>query len=523
IISIFILLCTLLSGCGKNGAQINSFLDLSGKTIAIETGTSNGDAVSNNDKLKDSYIIELASSGACVTELLANKIDAVAFDSIVALEYKNKYKGLKILDEKLDIGKYGFAFNKSKVEYRDKFNEQIEILKSSGQLESIIEKWTSSGEKGIPNQDWLGSNGTLKCYVNAEFEPVCYMENDNIIGLDIDIILTIAKELDIKIEFYNEPFEDLLLSLVSNEADFIASGIFITEARAKYVDFTDSYLETNTSILVVDKSVLSGKKGIFASIADGFHTSIVDESRFTSILKGVGVTVLLILSTIIIGFFFGLSLFLLVYFSAPIISKIMRKILEIFTLLPVSTWLLICYYIIFPARNNTGYLVAIFGLSFTFGFTTLKCFLSAYNGISQGEKDACITMGYSKARALRKIYFPQMFPRLLSSMLDEVIYHIRDTSIVGFIAVQDIQAIADSISAETGEPFFPIVLTAIVYMTICFIMTFIIKKVRDKLFPEVLDRKHIEKRIHKGMDKKDISNNFLDNCTSKDTIKEIQK
>ena len=254
----------------------------------------------------------------------------------------------------------------------------------------------------------------------------------------------------------------------------------------------------------LEVSQFSSNKGIFSSIAEGFHTSIVDESRFISILKGVGITVVIILLTIIIGFIFGLSLFLLVYFSNHTVSKIMSKILEIFTLLPVSTWLLICYYIIFPAKSLTGFWVAVFGLSFSYGFTTLKCFLNAFDNVSEGEKQACVTMGYSKARALRKIYFPQMFPRFLSSMLDEVIYHIRDTSIVGFIAVQDIQAVADSISAETGEPFFPIILTAIVYMTICFIMTYTIKKIRKKISPESLDKKQIKKRIFRGAkDKKE--------------------
>lgn len=79
-----------------------------------------------------------------------------------------------------------------------------------------------------------------------------------------------------------------------------------------------------------------------------------------------------------------------------------------------------------------------------------------------------------------------------------MIYHIRDTSLVGMITVLDIQQVADLIRAETLEPFFTLILTAVVYILLDWGGSSLVRSLRiSKRLREKPEDK-IRERIAKG-------------------------
>ena len=54
---------------------------------------------------------------------------------------------------------------------------------------------------------------------------------------------------------------------------------------------------------------------------------------------------------------------------------------------------------------------------------------------------------------------------------------VKDTSIVGYIAVQDLTKVSDIVRSRTYEAFFPLIATAVIYFIIAFILIRIINRI----------------------------------------------
>jgi polar amino acid transport system substrate-binding protein len=98
----------------------------------------------------------------------------------------------------------------------------------------------------------LISEGTLTMCTNPPYEPFEYEENGEIVGLDIDIVNEVAKDLGVELEVKVTPFEGIQsgADLNSNNCDIVASGITITEAREQNMDFSDPYFDADQGLLV---------------------------------------------------------------------------------------------------------------------------------------------------------------------------------------------------------------------------------------------------------------------------------
>ncbi len=119
------------------------------------------------------------------------------------------------------------------------------------------------------------SADTLIVGTNAEFAPFTFIEADNIVGFDIDLIKEVGKRLNKKTILKDMPFETLLPELQMGKIHMIAAGMTPTQERAKKVLFSKAYLEGEPLVVVslkVHPAITSlddlvGKKVI---VNDGF-------------------------------------------------------------------------------------------------------------------------------------------------------------------------------------------------------------------------------------------------------------
>jgi polar amino acid transport system substrate-binding protein len=93
-------------------------------------------------------------------------------------------------------------------------------------------------------------NDHLVVGVSADFPPFTFMQNDKIVGFDIDLIEAIGTRLGKKIELKNMPFSTLLPLLQLGHIQVVAAGLTATPERAKHVLFTMPYLEGEPLVMV---------------------------------------------------------------------------------------------------------------------------------------------------------------------------------------------------------------------------------------------------------------------------------
>ena len=119
------------------------------------------------------------------------------------------------------------------------------------------------------------NNETLIVGTNAEYPPFSFMENDQIVGFDIDIIKAIATRLNKKITMKNMSFAALVPELQLGSIQVIAAGATPSEEKGKRVLFTSIYFGGDPLVAVQPKerapiSTGEGLKNHIVSVNQGY-------------------------------------------------------------------------------------------------------------------------------------------------------------------------------------------------------------------------------------------------------------
>ena len=118
---------------------------------------------------------------------------------------------------------------------------------------------------GCSSNDAEESN-VLTMATSADFPPYEYYENDEIVGIDVDIMNAVCEIIGMELEPQDMSFDSVIGAAQTGKTDIAMSGITITEDRKNMVDFTIPYTSTAQSIIVVSggeikaKADLEGKK-----------------------------------------------------------------------------------------------------------------------------------------------------------------------------------------------------------------------------------------------------------------------
>lgn len=149
------------------------------------------------------------------------------------------------------------------IELKQDINDAITVIEENGVLDSIINNWlvegntTSAYKKSSTNTE---KNGTLKVATSANFAPYEFKDdNNNIIGLDIDVMQAICDVLNKKLVIEDMNFDSVIASVVSGKCDIAISGITVTEERKKSVDFSNTYITASQVIITNDNNVTSSE------------------------------------------------------------------------------------------------------------------------------------------------------------------------------------------------------------------------------------------------------------------------
>lgn len=241
----------LATGCQKVPENtVFSLEDLSGKSIGVQLKTT-GDIYAS--EIEDAKVQRFNSGEDAIVALQEGVIDAVMLDEGPATFFVQKYEGLRILEEPYAEEEYGLVIKKGNQELLDKVNEALKTIQENGTLDQISKNWIYDGSsKSIfENQDKKEyANGKLVVATNAEFPPYESVVGEEIVGFDIDLMRAICNELDMELEVKNIAFDSIISSVDRGIADVGATGMSITEERAKQIDFSNSYTTAKQVIIV---------------------------------------------------------------------------------------------------------------------------------------------------------------------------------------------------------------------------------------------------------------------------------
>jgi glutamate/aspartate transport system substrate-binding protein len=139
----------------KTAAGLRSLSDMSGKRIAVISGTTNERAVATQLKTRQltATVVPFKTRDEALAALDAGKVDAFASDKLLlvgaSLRSKDP-KSLTILPEELSFEPYAIALPRNDSDFRLAVNAGLAQLYSSGEIVSIFGRWFSQfGEPGV--------------------------------------------------------------------------------------------------------------------------------------------------------------------------------------------------------------------------------------------------------------------------------------------------------------------------------------------------------------------------------------
>lgn len=476
--------------------EYTSINQLSGKIVSAMTGQIADVLI--DSVVKDVKYSYFNNSADQLAALQNGKVEAVPFDEPVAKLAVSKNQDLTILQEVIVEDNYGIALPKDS-ELTSLVNEAIARLKADGTLDRMKEKWTGSdeGNKVLPKLDYPGSKGTLRVVHDITGEPMEYVGPEGTaIGYDLEMMLRIGEILDRKVEFTAVDFSGLIPMLQSSKADAAVGCLSITEERKKVVDMSDSYYKGGL-YFVVRKGAKSledqPKVSFWKDLKASFTRTFLTENRYKLVLNGLKVTVFIALFSGFFGSILGFLICMLRRSKNSLASLTAAGFIRLIQGTPIVVLLMILYYIIFGKVDISAILVAILGFSLNFGVYVSEMMRTGIDAVDKGQIEAAKALGFTSISTFWKITFPQAARHFLPVFKGEFISIVKMTSVVGYIAIQDLTKVSDIIRSRTLEAFFPLIATAVIYFLVANVLTMLLSRLEIKLDPKR------RKRIVKGV------------------------
>ena len=209
---------------------------------------------------------------------------------------------------------------------------------------------------------------------------------------------------------------------------------------------------------------------LIRSLAESFKNNLIAEDRYRMILDGLQVTLLITLCAALLGTLLGGLVCWMRMSRRKWLQQIAQVYIEIMRGTPVLVVLMLMYYVIMAPLDATGIVVAII----TFGMNTAayisEMLRTAIQGIDRGQTEAGLALGYTPRQTFFRIVLPQVIRAVMPVYQGEVVSLLKGTSIVGYIAVTDMTRASDLIRSRTFEAFFPLIVTAVIYFMVAWLI-----------------------------------------------------
>ncbi len=222
------------------------------------------------------------------------------------------------------------------------------------------------------------------------------------------------------------------------------------------------------------------------SFKDTFILNFVTDDRYMYLVRGLGVTFAVTIGATLLGVLLGVIIALVrsthdknVHDMRPGVGRFiliaLNKIANIYLTVirgtPMVVQLMIAYFVVFVSVSQHKIFVAILAFGFNSGAYVAEIIRSGIMSIDPGQFEAGRSLGFNYAQTMLYIIIPQAFKNVLPALANEFIVLIKETSVSGYIGLQDLTKGGDVIRSRTFTAFMPLLAVAIIYLVIVMFFT----------------------------------------------------
>ena len=231
-----------------------------------------------------------------------------------------------------------------------------------------------------------------------------------------------------------------------------------------------------------------------------FYLNFIKDDRWKYITSGLGntlkTTVFALIFAVIIGVLVAIIRYSydknhtnkagnfiqsLLQFLLAVANGICHVYLTIIRGVPVVVQLMIIYFIIFASPDVSKIFCAVVAFSLNSGAYVAEIVRGGLNSVDKGQFEAGRSLGFGYIATMWYIILPQAFKNILPALGNEAIMLLKDTSISGYVAIQDLTKGGDIIRSRTYDAFMPLIAVALIYLILVTILTLLLRRLERRL------------------------------------------
>ncbi len=199
-----------------------------------------------------------------------------------------------------------------------------------------------------------------------------------------------------------------------------------------------------------------------------FERNFIADNRWKYIVDGLKTTLLVTFLALVLGVALG---FLVAIIRAThdktqkikFLNAICNLYITVIRGTPVVVQLLIIYYVIFASVNIDKVFVAVLAFGLNSGAYVAEIVRSGIMAVDEGQFEAGRSLGFNYVQTMVYIVMPQAFKNILPALGNEFIVLLKETSVAGYVALQDLTKGGDIIRSRTYS-YMPLIVTALIYL-----------------------------------------------------------
>ena len=462
LLSGFAVLSLLLSckGGDEGTLVLRSDDDLRGLTVAC----TNGNYYEHKYSAREDVTVFAANSEADALQAVRQGIaDVFVSDEIMLSDADMKRLGVRKALRGEESFEVAFALRKGESVLMRQLNEFI----AAAPIDGIVAHWVE-GAPAVPDAiPAVPSDAApLRCITGLNMEPVCYIgDGGQWKGMDIEILQRFAASIGRSLEITYQELGAAVIALQAGQADLVFGCLFATDERRQSVDFSDPYFRCHPAYFVLDKG--AGSK---PSLKERLRMNFATENRWKLVTDGLLETVKITIFSILLGTLLGAGICAAKRSRRRWIRGLAGLYDDFINGIPTLVLLLIMFYVVFAGSGLSGSLVAIVTFGLCFASSAGSIFDTAISSVPRGQTEAGLSLGFTPLRTFAGIVLPQAMKKGLPLYAGECVSLLKNTSIVGYIAVQDLTRASDLIRSRTFDALIPLLVVTVLYFVLAWLI-----------------------------------------------------
>ena len=226
---------------------------------------------------------------------------------------------------------------------------------------------------------------------------------------------------------------------------------------------------------------MTGIQAWVVNFEDDFYSCFIKEERYKLLVSGVGVTIKVSILAVLIGILIGM-LIAMCNLSGRKPLKIFGGVYtDVIRGTPAVTQLMIIYFVVFASVNLQKWVIAAIAFGINSGAYVSEIIRAGILSVDHGQTEAGRSLGLGAFQTMSRIVIPQAVKNIFPALCNEFIVLIKETAIVGYVGLMDIQKAGDFIKSATFIAFMPLIGTAVIYYVLIKILTLALRQVEKRM------------------------------------------